>query len=844
VLQDEKKIGMIRLRNIGFMLLAEFQKHDFGPTRMADLSRIALASLHRLLIFVWSCSALPVTGADTTNQTITIDGHSRGRRSEGVGALSGGASSRLLIDYPEPQRSQVLDFLFKPRFGAALQHLKLEIGGDTQSTDGTEPSHARTRDEFLHPKPEYYQRGYEWWLLREARQRNSAIFLDVLQCGAPAWIGDGQEAKLHKHGLDDREKFYTQDNADFIAAFIRGAKKYHDLDIDFCGIWNEKAYDIAWIKLLRSTLNRAGLSRVRIVAPDSVKDWDIAMDMSRDFALRQAVGVVGVHYPWWRSSDVAKMVGRPLWASEDGFWRLTRDPWQAARILAQAYNRNYIQGRMTATIVWSLITSYFDNLPLANSGLMKANQPWSGHFDVLPAIWATAHTTQFVQPGWRYLDSACALLPAGGSHVAVRNAAGDFTIVIETMDAQAPQTVTFSLAGGLEAKQLHAWRTTQREHFVQLPNLELEGGTASVTLEPEAIYSFTTSTGQHKGGVENIPSASEFPLPYREDFESCEPGRTAKYLSDQGGVFEVVKRADGRGKCLRQVVTARTIDWSPMQWPYTLAGSPTWTNYEVSCAVQVGTGRVARLIARANRVVTDQGSAYALSVDSGGQWELSAVSEDDVLASGTIGIAPDTWHTLKLRCHGPQITAFVDQTPVAQVAGLAFRSGMVGVGAGGWYEMDFEDLRVEPITEPAPVLENLASTAKLTASSTWSNEFDATRANDGKLETRWRAARGHFTNEWLELDFVRKVRINTVRVQQFGARITKYKLQSFDGNEWRMVAIPERRPQTQRIDTFAPLETSKLRFLIAAVTGGNSDTDTPSVCEIEAYDTSAISALR
>ncbi len=47
---------------------------------------------------------------------------------------SAGASSRLLIDYDEPYRSQILDYLFKPNFGAALQILKVEIGGDTWST--------------------------------------------------------------------------------------------------------------------------------------------------------------------------------------------------------------------------------------------------------------------------------------------------------------------------------------------------------------------------------------------------------------------------------------------------------------------------------------------------------------------------------------------------------------------------------------------------------------------------------------------------------------------------------------------------------------------------------------
>jgi hypothetical protein len=51
---------------------------------------------------------------------------------DGVGALSAGASSRLLLDYPQTQRDEILDYLFKPNFGAALHILKVEIGGDTQ----------------------------------------------------------------------------------------------------------------------------------------------------------------------------------------------------------------------------------------------------------------------------------------------------------------------------------------------------------------------------------------------------------------------------------------------------------------------------------------------------------------------------------------------------------------------------------------------------------------------------------------------------------------------------------------------------------------------------------------
>ena len=80
-----------------------------------------------------------------------------GRVFDGIGGLSGGgATSRLLPDYSEPYKSQILDYLFKPHFGASLQILKVEIGGDIQSTEGTEASHMHSKDD------ENYERGYEW----------------------------------------------------------------------------------------------------------------------------------------------------------------------------------------------------------------------------------------------------------------------------------------------------------------------------------------------------------------------------------------------------------------------------------------------------------------------------------------------------------------------------------------------------------------------------------------------------------------------------------------------------------------------------------------------------------
>ena len=63
------------------------------------------------LLFI---TALVLTPAICTAQTrVTLDPTKGSLPYDGHGALSAGASSRLLWDYDEPYRSEILDYLFK-----------------------------------------------------------------------------------------------------------------------------------------------------------------------------------------------------------------------------------------------------------------------------------------------------------------------------------------------------------------------------------------------------------------------------------------------------------------------------------------------------------------------------------------------------------------------------------------------------------------------------------------------------------------------------------------------------------------------------------------------------------
>ena len=68
-----------------------------------------------------------------TGSVINISAATPWRRFDGIGGLSGGGgTANFMFAYGERPRSDMLDLLFTPDFGASLATLKVEIGADDQ----------------------------------------------------------------------------------------------------------------------------------------------------------------------------------------------------------------------------------------------------------------------------------------------------------------------------------------------------------------------------------------------------------------------------------------------------------------------------------------------------------------------------------------------------------------------------------------------------------------------------------------------------------------------------------------------------------------------------------------
>jgi galactosylceramidase len=149
----------------------------------------------------------------------------------------------------------------------------------------------------------------------------------------------------------------------------------------------------------------------------------------------------------------------------------------------------------------------------------------------------------------------------GGSVVACTSPdKKEVSIIIETTEATAEQTLEISPDGTFNQQKLTVWHTNLLQQFIQSEDLTLKDGKFSIQLKPNCIYSLTTTSGQKKG-VYSSPVQSAFPLPYTENFDTYKPAATPKYLCDQGGAFEVEQKLGG-GNILRQQIEKRGIDWS------------------------------------------------------------------------------------------------------------------------------------------------------------------------------------------------------------------------------------------------------------------------------------------
>ena len=667
--------------------------------------------MHRSALLLLSSILLPVASAQTplpgdALQSISLRGDAGGRRFDGVGVVDGGgATSVLLKDYPEPQRSQILDLLYKPKFGASVGALLVEIPGDGNSTQGSMPSHMHTPDDLN------YHRGYMWWIVQQARHRNPNLTLTATPWSAPGWIGNGN--------------FWSQDAANYDLKWLQGLRNVYAIEVNSIGVRNEKGVSFELARMLRNTLNANGFEKVKVQGFDNwpANKLDFAQEMLTDPTKRGALDILSAHTlidtPPTNGTmlrQAADELHKPLWNSEEHVYKKGFDDEIS---IVQAFNLDYIRYGATLTVNWYGVAGVYAMEPYSETpAALLARSPWSGSYTVREALWGYAHYGQFAEPGWEYLNGGYGELAGGGTYVTLKSSGSDYSIILETKDARKPQQIRFTVAAGLSKKALHVWRSNAQQQFEKQTDIRPKGGIFTLEADSRSIYSITTTDGQQKGSFPNLPTDKPFPLPYSETFDTYtvpeQFGYLPRYTADIDDDFEIARCPQRPGKCLHQVVSRPPNSWAPQWKPYTILGDEHWQDYEVSSDVYLKEGDSAGVLGRLNDVGSGYGTipkGYMLEMSDQGLCRLTVErgkkdkdaatgdAEQQALARGeknarsggelvlnsvqVPGIHAGSWHSLKLVFRGSTITGLVDEHQVLTATDSLYSRGMAGLVAGG-----------------------------------------------------------------------------------------------------------------------------------------------------------------
>ncbi|GAB2954078.1 ricin-type beta-trefoil lectin domain protein [Streptomyces pseudoechinosporeus] len=362
---------------------------------------------------------------------------------KGLGLLSCNSTSNLLMDYKAAQPDRYWQ-LVRVLFGGKnplINHVKVEMGTDTNTSTGSDPATMRTPDELADAS-----RSPGFQLAADAKTVNPKLKVSILRWEMPEWVqnewdkgtGTDEMYKWYKETiLDAYEKYgYVVDYVDPDKnetrnpdeAFIKWYKNAIVTDTDFAN----PRYNLPAAKQQKA---KKAYQNIKIIASDENTTHHIGPSMLTDAELFGMVDAVGYHYntddrlegdadsdtyqPYTKLATGKNKYNqdKEVWYSEGTAsfghteYRVnnTEGPngastgiggVQSALDLANRSVKSYANSKRTHYIFQPAIGSFYEGAQYSHKELVSARDPWSGYLHYDAALYVMQHFTQFAKTGW------------------------------------------------------------------------------------------------------------------------------------------------------------------------------------------------------------------------------------------------------------------------------------------------------------------------------------------------------------------------------------------------------------------------------------------------------------
>jgi glucuronoarabinoxylan endo-1,4-beta-xylanase len=435
-----------------------------------------------------------------SKSTGTVDWSRTAQEIDGFGASAAFHMAGDLMDFPEPQRTEILDILFSPSKGAGLS-IERNFVGDGGSwgskTNGPSPS--------IEPQEGVWNwtgDEDEIWIMREAGKRGCTRYMSTVW-SPPAWMKTNNNV-IGGHLRPDKYQAF----AEYLSMYVRGYKEHHNIDIYAISLANEPDVTVRYsscywtgkefhefLKVLIPVFERDKITAKVIVGEHSAWTENPVLESLEDSVTAARIDIVGVHAYHTADRDpfppISQRVGplvetlkqkKKIWQTEAANlgrnYPDIRDGIYWAKILHTHVAENSANG----WLYWWSVSPY------NGGGSLVHMDTKTNTYTVDKRLYTIGNYSRFVKPGYFRVQTNSELM--AGVLVSAYKSEPESKLVVVVINENVIARDLELRLNGVNATSATPWRTSQTEDLASLPELRIADNTLKAILAPGSVTTF------------------------------------------------------------------------------------------------------------------------------------------------------------------------------------------------------------------------------------------------------------------------------------------------------------------------------------------------------------------
>jgi glucuronoarabinoxylan endo-1,4-beta-xylanase len=415
---------------------------------------------------------------------------------DGFGGSGAFRMARNLMNFPEPQRSEVLDILFSPTKGAGLTIVR-NIVGDGGTVGGASPT--------IEPK----EGVWDWtvdddqiWLMKEAGKRGVTRYMSTVW-SPPAWMKTNNNVVGGRLRPDKYLAF-----AEYLSMYIRGYKEHHGIDIYAISLANEPNVTVRYsscywngqefhdfLKFLIPVFERDKITTKVMVGEHGGWTENPVLESLADSVTAARVDIVGVHAyhtadqdpfpslaqrsgPLVTSTEMKKKIWETEVSNLGSNYPDIRDGIYWARML----HTHVAENGINAWLYWWVVAA-----PNSGQGVTHLDSR-TKTYTVDKRLYTIGNYSRFVRPGY-FRVKTNADLSTGVLVSAYKSEPENKLVIVAINDNVKARSIDLKLDGATATSAL-PWRTSATENLTALGEIKITDNILKTNLAPSSVTTF------------------------------------------------------------------------------------------------------------------------------------------------------------------------------------------------------------------------------------------------------------------------------------------------------------------------------------------------------------------